>query len=732
LSAVAVAAEIHDAVRGGDVAAVTRLLKQDAKRMNLADEKLGATPLYHAVDVGNPELVKLLLNAGAKVNVKTADGMTPMLRAAAIANPESMAGYQELMASFLRASQRTAEDDRREMLKTFKKSQVLDTQEEAARLVILRLLVERGGSVSDALPPTQATPLHNAVTFPNIKAVEYLLEHGADPNAPALGGCPLHLAAGLGNAEVAQVLLAHKADVNASQASSGARPLHLAVFFGDVATIRLLLDHGAKVNAVNKNGTPPLHRATWNDEIFNLLLERGADPKLEASDGTTTLHMACHDGSAALVKKLLLLHPDVDAWDREEYTPLLNAAEVGRVDLLQLLVAAGADLRATQKNGRNALHLAAGSANPEAVRFLLDHQFDVNEMSASGDTALMNAAGHCRLENVTLLLGAGARVNGAEKKRGMTALMVAVIGGRVSPTDVRTGAQSLGRCGPFDDSLKITALLLDQGADMRAKDPEGQGALHWAAAVGNAGVVDLLISKGAEVDAKDTLYGRTPLHLAANTADAKTAAILLENGAGITARDTSGCQPIHLATQAGNVEVLHLLLDKGADVAATENHGGTPLHVAVMSGILESVRILLEHGAPPAALDQFKNSPLNVAATMGSVEMVRLLLDHRAPVNVADAMGNTPLHNAAIVRIGRNDVQTMAGQSVANMEGTLDTINKSNAADKLKIVRLLLAKGARPQARNLEGATPIDAAGKFGTPEILAALKAHKPTSLGK
>ena len=63
------AAEIHDAVRSGDVATVTRLLKQDAKRMNLADENLGATPLYHAVDVGNPELVKLLLNAGAKVSM---------------------------------------------------------------------------------------------------------------------------------------------------------------------------------------------------------------------------------------------------------------------------------------------------------------------------------------------------------------------------------------------------------------------------------------------------------------------------------------------------------------------------------------------------------------------------------------------------------------------------------------------------------------------------------------
>ncbi|MEI6653151.1 MAG: ankyrin repeat domain-containing protein [Verrucomicrobiota bacterium] len=728
-SAVAVAAEIHDAVRAGDAAVVVRLLKKDAKLVNLADEKLRASPLYYAVVAGNMEIVRVLLKAGAKVNAKADGGMTPMLRAAAISNNEGIADLTQVLLSSVNSSPGPARTAAREALKACQKSFAPSPEEESSRLAILRLLVEQGGSVRGDLSADEPTPLHLAVNYPNSKAVAYLLEHGANPEEMKLGTRPLHNAALGGNAEVVKLLLARKVDVNAAQVPLGTRPLHFAVINGDMEIIRLLLDHGAEVNAVNKNGGPALHDATWSDEICNLLLDRGADPKLEQSDGTTTLHRACQDGSKGLVEKLLLLHPNLDAWDGQEFTPLLNAAEAGRADLLKLLVAAGADLKATQKHGRNALHLAAGSASPEAVRFLLDHQFGVNEVSNSGDTALMSAAGHCRLETVTLLLGAGASVNGAEKKKGMTALMVAAIGGRVSPTDLRTGTQSLGQCGPFDDSLKITALLLDKGADMRAKDREGKGALHWAAAVGNAGVVELLLSKGAEVDAKDTLFGRIPLHNAAYTADAKTAALLLEKGANITARDSNGCQPIHLATQAGNVEVLRLLLEKGADVAATESHGGTPLHVAAASAQLEAVRILLEHGAPPAALDQFKNSPLNVAATVGAVEIVRLLLDHQAPVNVADALGNTPLHNATIVRIGRNDAKTMAGQPEEAAQQTLDTINKSNAADKLKIVKLLLAKGARPQVKNLEGATPIDAAGTFGTPEILAALKAQAPPS---
>ena len=99
------------------------------------------------------------------------------------------------------------------------------------------------------------------------------------------------------------------------------------------------------------------------------------------------------------------------------------------------------------------------------------------------------------------------------------------------------------------------------------------------------------------------------------------------------------------------------------------------------------------------------------------------------PVNGTDALGNTPLHNSAIVRIERNNLKPMAGEPEENTQQTLDTINKSNAADKLKIVKLLLAKGAKPNVKNQEGATPIDAAAKFGTPEILAVLKAQAPSS---
>jgi ankyrin repeat protein len=82
--------------------------------------------------------------------------------------------------------------------------------------------------------------------------------------------------------------------------------------------------------------------------------------------------------------------------------------------LLKLLVAAGANLKATRQDGRNALHLAAAAKSPEAVQFLLDQKMGVNALSDLSETALMNAAAAGRLETVTLLLRVGASVNGAE------------------------------------------------------------------------------------------------------------------------------------------------------------------------------------------------------------------------------------------------------------------------------------------------------------------------------
>ena len=140
------AAEIHDAVSKGDTATVDRLLKKDHDLVNLPDDDTGTTPLLVAVDEGNLEMVAKLLKAGAKVNAKSEDGITAVLRAAAITNHAGSTDLLKRLLAFYWSSLGAERPTSREGLRNFSISVHPTPKEETARLAILRLLVEWGGT----------------------------------------------------------------------------------------------------------------------------------------------------------------------------------------------------------------------------------------------------------------------------------------------------------------------------------------------------------------------------------------------------------------------------------------------------------------------------------------------------------------------------------------------------------------------------------------------------------
>ena len=107
--------------------------------------------------------------------------------------------------------------------------------------------------------------------------------------------------------------------------------------------------------------------------------------------------------------------------------------------------------------------------------------------------------------------------------------------------------------------------------------------MHWAAACNcDADVVQLLLSKGADVRAVDKLQ-ETPLHLAVCnpfSSDAKVVQILLDNGADVNAVDKLQETPLHKAASGTQGDAVKILLENGADVNAIEKHQRTPLHMA--------------------------------------------------------------------------------------------------------------------------------------------------------
>jgi ankyrin repeat protein len=201
------------------------------------------------------------------------------------------------------------------------------------------------GSVNS--PNSQGyTLLHLAVLNNYMPLVDWLKEHGADPNASG---------------------------------QNGDRPLHAAVISdhsSDGRVILSLLRMGADVNAANDYGDTPLHRAAYLGltEKVRLLLKNKADVSRRALRGETPLLYAARpEGYPETVLALLERGAEVNAADNFGLAPLHGAAMIGDVDVARVLIEKGqADVDLQTLSGYTPLHIAAISGKEGFVQFLLD------------------------------------------------------------------------------------------------------------------------------------------------------------------------------------------------------------------------------------------------------------------------------------------------------------------------------------------------------------------------
>jgi N-acyl-D-amino-acid deacylase len=272
--------------------------------------------------------------------------------------------------------------------------------------------------------------------------------------------------------------------------------------------------------------------------------------------------------------------------------------------------------------------------------------------------------------------------------------------------------------------------LLDGGADVNARDAEGNTPVILASFYAGPECVKLLIDQGADVNAANKA-GATPLIRAA-TSHEKTR-LLVAAGADVRVRTALGNTPLILAARrAGNSRTVRLLLERGASATGRNDAGISPVLPAAASGDLETVRLLLDAGTkadespqsndPTAAAFAGFRTPLMWAAYRNDVRMARLLLEHRADPNQSTYYGNPLSHacwgdgfEAAKLLIAR-------GASVNARDAVADFTPLHWAAGtelpRPRLVQLLLDNGADP---NAAGGGPV---GAFGlapqTPRLIA------------
>src|SRR5512143_635947 len=188
-------------------------------------------------------------------------------------------------------------------------------------------------------------------------------------------------------------------------------------------------------------------------------------------------------------------------------------------------------------------------------------------------------------------------------------------------------------------------LLISKGADVNAKNHRRSTPLHWA--IHDEAKVRLLLSKGSEINAKQA-QGRTPLFLAAMLGDGvSTMRLLFARGADPNLASANGQTPLMMAAARGNVEAMRLLIEKGANVNARDGAGETALMFAGSSGNADGVRFLIERGADVKVKSKRNETALGFAATSGVQASVELLLAKGADVNVRNIRGYSPLMFAA-------------------------------------------------------------------------------------
>jgi ankyrin repeat protein len=293
----------------GDVKYVRKSLEEGLDP-NATDE-LGRTPLQWAAHFGRPDIVRLLLDHGAQVEIEGPLG-TALHEAAWMGRPEvaklligaggnagnRSSGGESVLEIAVRGAEAHPERsaDYEEVITLIEASSVRDSVLEAAAvgdMVALERLLTEGESVTQR-GRSGSTPLHLATEGDHLAAVRLLLKAGAPVAAQDdEGSTPLHRAARQASASTASTLLDAGALINA-QNDFGQTPLLIAVEGGRTEVAELLLEHGADAGVSEKYSWTPLHSAAANGDLrlVEVLLDQGANPSAKNDGGMTPAEVA--------------------------------------------------------------------------------------------------------------------------------------------------------------------------------------------------------------------------------------------------------------------------------------------------------------------------------------------------------------------------------------------------------------------------------------------------------
>ncbi|MBO7090483.1 MAG: ankyrin repeat domain-containing protein [Victivallales bacterium] len=488
------------------------------------------------------------------------------------------------------------------------------------------------------------SPLGHAINHGTYKMVRLLVEHGADVVGESYP-LPFFEAIDKGDLDIVKYLVEHGADVNQinKYCHPPRTPVVSAIDKGDLNVLKYLIENGADWKSALKEHHPPRDPA-----VLRYLLSLGLDANLKGREGKTSLHYVEY---IELMDILLAAGADPNIKDDKGWTPLDCAIKNDNYQKIKWLIAHGAD-----RNGRHFLNLAAVNGDLEMVKRLVEGGEDVNRIDYFRDcTALYDLfsakdeiSQTAREEIARYLLEHGAdvtigrkRYNGYYGRREHSSLeMIAAYGSlallqdAMNAVDIRKIRDLYARdliigavSGGNMENLSFILAEIGDGINVRHIL---NAAMEDAVPKGDLELVKFLLKHGASVNAtyfenaSEMSERETLLQIAAETGNKAMLSFLLDNGA--IMESTRGASPLLAALEQRHLEAAKLLLERGAAVNVRGCHGESPLMVAVMVDDYDMVKFLLDHGADVHAVADDGLGPVHHAAKTGNVEIMKLLL----------------------------------------------------------------------------------------------------------